>query len=43
VVEAGSIYAGNPAKFIKKVSPQQKELISRTANNYIFYKEWFKE
>lgn len=42
VVEAGSIYAGNPAKFIKKVSPEQAEIFLRTANNYVMYKEWFK-
>jgi carbonic anhydrase/acetyltransferase-like protein (isoleucine patch superfamily) len=42
VVEAGSIYAGNPAKLIKKVSPEQKEMFLRTANNYVMYKEWFK-
>lgn len=43
VVEAGSIYAGNPAKFIKKVSPEQAEVFLRTANNYVMYKEWFTE
>ncbi len=42
VVEAGSIYAGNPAKFIKKVSPEQAEIFLRTANNYVMYKQWFK-
>jgi len=42
VVEAGSIYAGNPAKFIKKVSPEQAEVFRRTANHYVMYKEWFK-
>jgi carbonic anhydrase/acetyltransferase-like protein (isoleucine patch superfamily) len=43
VIEAGSIYAGNPAKLIKKVSPEQTEMIIRTAGNYIYYMEWFKE
>jgi carbonic anhydrase/acetyltransferase-like protein (isoleucine patch superfamily) len=43
IVEPGSIYAGNPAKFLKKVSPENIELISRTANNYIKYMEWFKD
>jgi carbonic anhydrase/acetyltransferase-like protein (isoleucine patch superfamily) len=43
VIEAGSIYAGNPAKLIKKVSPEQTEMITRTASNYIYYMEWFKE
>ena len=43
-VEAGSIYAGTPAKKIKDIS---EELISgeinRIANNYITYSSWFKE
>jgi carbonic anhydrase/acetyltransferase-like protein (isoleucine patch superfamily) len=43
VIEAGSIYAGNPAKLIKKVSPEQTEMITRTAGNYIYYMGWFKE
>lgn len=43
VVEEGTIYAGNPAKFIKKVSPEQAEVFLRTANNYVMYKDWFKD
>ncbi len=43
VVEEGCIYAGNPAKFIKKVSPEQAEVFLRTANNYVMYKDWFQE
>ena len=43
-VEAGSIYAGVPAKKVKDIS---HELISgeidRIANNYIKYSGWFKE
>ena len=42
-VEAGSIYAGVPAKKVKDIS---KELISdeinRIADNYIKYSSWFK-
>jgi carbonic anhydrase/acetyltransferase-like protein (isoleucine patch superfamily) len=44
VVEAGSIYAGVPAKKVKDIS---KELINgeinRIANNYIKYASWFSE
>ncbi|HKM45243.1 MAG TPA: gamma carbonic anhydrase family protein [Dysgonamonadaceae bacterium] len=43
-VEPGSIYAGVPAKFIKKVDPEQaKEMNQKIANNYIMYAGWFKE
>jgi carbonic anhydrase/acetyltransferase-like protein (isoleucine patch superfamily) len=42
VVEEGTIYGGNPARFLKKVSPEQAEIFLRTANNYVMYKEWFK-
>lgn len=40
-VEPGSIYAGNPAKKIKEVSPEQAEVFMRTANNYVMYATWF--
>lgn len=43
VVEPGSIYAGVPAKFVKKVDPElQKGQIERIANNYVMYASWFK-
>ena len=41
-VPAGSIYAGNPAKLLKPVSPEASEVFMRTANNYVIYSEWFK-
>ncbi|MEA5138915.1 gamma carbonic anhydrase family protein [Arcicella rigui] len=41
-VPSGSIYAGNPAKFLKNVSPEAAEVFMRTANNYIMYAEWLK-
>jgi len=42
-VEAGSIYAGVPAKFVKKVDPQQsKEINQKIANNYHMYASWYK-
>ncbi len=44
IVEPGSIYAGVPAKFVKKVDPEQaKELNLRIANNYKMYASWYKE
>jgi len=42
VVESGYVYAGMPAKKIKKVEGDLKEVFNRTANNYIKYAEWFK-
>jgi len=43
-VEPGSIYAGVPAKFVKKVDPvQSKEMNQKIANNYLMYAGWFKE
>lgn len=44
VVEPGSIYAGVPAKFVKKVNTEQtKEMINKIANNYLMYASWYKE
>ena len=42
ILEAGYVYAGKPAKKIKKVSPELGEVFERTSNNYIKYAEWFK-
>lgn len=42
-VEAGSIYAGVPAKFVKKVDLEQsKEMNQKIAANYLMYSGWFK-
>jgi gamma-carbonic anhydrase len=43
VVEANSIYAGVPAKKVKDVGEKGREMLERTANNYIKYASWFKE
>lgn len=44
IVEPGSIYAGMPAKFVKKVDPEQaKEMNQKIAKNYLMYSGWFKE
>jgi gamma-carbonic anhydrase len=42
-VEPGSIYAGNPARFLKKVTAELEAVISRTATNYVTYAGWFEE
>jgi carbonic anhydrase/acetyltransferase-like protein (isoleucine patch superfamily) len=43
IVEAGSIYAGVPAKFVKKVDPDQaKEINEKIARNYHLYASWYK-
>lgn len=41
-VEPGSIYAGIPAKRVKDIGEEMKEVIQRTARNYPMYAEWFK-
>jgi Carbonic anhydrases/acetyltransferases, isoleucine patch superfamily len=44
IVEPGSIYAGVPAKFVKKVDPEQsREINQRIAHNYHMYASWYKE
>lgn len=44
IVEPGSIYAGVPAKFVKKVDQEQaKEMNQKIAKNYLMYSGWFKE
>jgi carbonic anhydrase/acetyltransferase-like protein (isoleucine patch superfamily) len=43
-IEPGSIYAGNPAKRIKDVNPEQaKTMIEGIASNYKMYSDWYKE
>lgn len=42
-VPEGSIYAGVPAKLVKKMSPELFEgEVQRIANNYLLYSSWFK-
>jgi len=41
VVEPDSMYAGMPAKRIKDISPEMREVIARTAKNYPMYASWF--
>jgi len=42
IVEPGSVYAGVPAKKVKDVGNEMREVIARTAKNYPMYAEWFK-
>lgn len=43
ICEAGHIYAGIPAKKIKKLSEAQIANLKKTAANYIMYSKWFRE
>ncbi len=44
VCEGGSIYAGVPAKKVKKISDDKVENeINRIANNYVRYGRWFSD
>jgi carbonic anhydrase/acetyltransferase-like protein (isoleucine patch superfamily) len=44
IIETGSIYAGNPAKKIKDINPDQSvNMIERIAENYRMYADWYKK
>lgn len=43
IVAPNSIYAGMPAKKVKEISAEMREVILRTAKNYPMYAEWFSE
>ena len=43
IVEPNSVYAGMPAKRVKDISPEMREVIARTARNYPMYASWFGE
>ena len=42
IVEPGVIFAGVPAREVKKVKGDLKNVFERTANNYIMYSKWYK-
>jgi gamma-carbonic anhydrase len=42
IIESGSIYAGMPAKKVKDITDEMREVIKRTAGNYPMYAAWFK-
>lgn len=42
-VEPGTLYGGAPAKFIKKLDPEQsKEINQKIAKHYLMYADWYK-
>lgn len=41
VCESGYLYAGTPAKKIKPLTDEQKELLKRLPDNYVMYSQWF--
>lgn len=41
ICKSGNIYAGTPAKLLKPISTDQRELLGRLPDNYIMYSEWF--
>jgi carbonic anhydrase/acetyltransferase-like protein (isoleucine patch superfamily) len=43
IVESGYIYAGVPAKKVKKIEDELSEIFERTAKNYKLYKTWFED
>jgi len=44
VVEPHTMWAGIPARFVKKVDPAQaKELNVKIAHNYLMYSQWYKD
>lgn len=42
-VEPGSVYAGTPARRVKDIGPEMKEVIARTARNYPMYATWYEK
>ena len=44
VVGDGELWGGVPAKFIKKVDPEQAQAMNKTyARHYIEYSDWFRQ
>lgn len=44
IIGANELWAGVPAKFVKKVDPEQsRELNQRIARQYLMYASWYKE
>lgn len=42
ICESGYLYAGIPAKKIKPISEEQRELLKKLPHNYVMYAGWFK-
>ena len=43
ILEAGFVYAGQPAKKLKETTPEQIEIIRGTAQRYPMYAGWFEK
>jgi len=43
IIPPNSIYAGIPAKKVKEITEEMKQVILRTSNNYPMYADWYKE
>jgi len=43
IVESGYIYAGVPAKKVKRIEGELQDIFEKTAKNYTLYKTWFEE
>jgi carbonic anhydrase/acetyltransferase-like protein (isoleucine patch superfamily) len=43
ICESGYIYAGTPAKKIKALTDEQKQMLRQLPDNYIMYSGWFKD
>lgn len=43
ICESGFLYAGIPAKKIKPITDEQRQMLKRLPNNYIMYSSWFKD
>ena len=43
VVESQTIYAGLPAKWVKNIASENREMMVRIAGNYQKYASWFQD
>ena len=43
ILAPGSVYAGIPAKKVKDITEEMKEVIVRTAKNYPMYADWYRK
>jgi carbonic anhydrase/acetyltransferase-like protein (isoleucine patch superfamily) len=41
ICETGYLYAGIPAKKIKPISEEQREMLKKLPHNYVMYASWF--
>lgn len=43
-IPEGQVWGGSPARKLKDITPQQtKDMVIRTANDYVMYASWYKE